>query len=259
MEGDGKEVIDEKEMLRLEIKEKADELRYRFAKKGMTDIFDIVDDIAILIRQPFEDQDGNKFSGFSSYIEGHFVVYLNTMFSLGHERFTAAHELYHLMFDKESLMREGLMFDEHSETKANLFAAEFLMPEEGVKEFFYKRCTTPLIEEKHIVRIQQHFKVSYSAMLRRLKELRLISEPQYEKLKPICELERAEELKQLTIHEGYEPTLLLPSYKKTIPDRFLEIIIDNYVQGRISYGKFATLLSFIDKTPQDLGYAPPEV
>ncbi|MBB5325017.1 Zn-dependent peptidase ImmA (M78 family) [Anoxybacillus tepidamans] len=224
----------------------------------MTDIFDIVDDVAILIRQPFEDGNGNKFSGFSTYIEGQFVVYLNTMFSLGHERFTAAHELYHLMFDKEGLMREGLMFDEYSETKANLFAAEFLMPEDGVKEFFYKRLTSP-IEEKHIVRIQQHFKVSYSAMLRRLKELQLISEGEYEKLKEISKPEYAEQLKKLTIQEGYTLELILPSYKKTIPERFFEMIIDNYVQGRISYSKFSTFLSFVGKTPLEMGYEPPEV
>lgn len=158
MERGGQRLINETELLSLEIKEKADEMRYRFVKKGITDIFDIVDAVAILIRHPFEDKDGNKFSRFSSYIEGRFVVYLNTLFSLGHERFTAAHELYHLMFDQEVLMREGLLFDTERETKAGLFAAEFLMPEEGVKEFVYKRLPSRL-EEKHIIRIQQHFKV----------------------------------------------------------------------------------------------------
>jgi len=93
MERGGQRLINETELLSLEIKEKADEMRYRFVKKGITDIFDIVDAVAMLIRHPFEDKDGNKFSGFSSYIEGRFVVYLNTLFSLGHERFTAAHEL----------------------------------------------------------------------------------------------------------------------------------------------------------------------
>lgn len=66
--------------------------------------------------------------------------------------------LYHLMFDQEVLMREGLLFDTERETKAGLFAAEFLMPEEGGQEFVYKRLPSRL-EEKHIIRIQQHFKV----------------------------------------------------------------------------------------------------
>ncbi len=72
-------------------------------KKGLSDIFDILSEIAFLIRKPL---DVEGLSGFITYYEDRFVVYLNSSFSLGHERYTGAHELYHIMYNKDILKKK---------------------------------------------------------------------------------------------------------------------------------------------------------
>jgi len=91
------------ESFRLQIKDLAEEVRIKFARKGLSDIFDILSEAAFLIRKPL---DTDELSGFSTYFEGQFIVYLNSNFTLGHERYTGAHELYHLIYNADILKKE---------------------------------------------------------------------------------------------------------------------------------------------------------
>ena len=127
------------ESLRLQIKDLAEETRIKFARKGLSDIFDILSEVAFLIRKPL---DTNELSGFSTYFEEQFIVFLNSNFTLGHERYTGAHELYHIIYNADILKKEKILIDDdkHKEEdiKAHVFASEFLMPEDYVKEVFLK-------------------------------------------------------------------------------------------------------------------------
>jgi len=127
------------ESFRLQIKDLAEETRIKFARKGLSDIFDILSEAAFLIRKPL---DTDELSGFSTYFEEQFIVYLNSNFTLGHERYTGAHELYHLIYNADILKKEKILLDDEKhkaeDMKANVFASEFLMPEDYVKEVFYK-------------------------------------------------------------------------------------------------------------------------
>src|SRR5690606_17172968 len=96
------------ELFRLKIKELAEEVRFKFAKKGLSDIFDILSESSFLIRKPL---DLEELSGFITYFEGRFIVYLNSNFTLGHERYTAAHELYHIIYNEDILKREKVFID----------------------------------------------------------------------------------------------------------------------------------------------------
>lgn len=42
------------ELFRLKIKELAEEVRFKFAKKGLSDIFDILSESSFLIRKPLD-------------------------------------------------------------------------------------------------------------------------------------------------------------------------------------------------------------
>jgi len=124
---------------RLQIKDLAENVRIQFARKGLSDIFDVLSETAFLIRKPL---DTEELSGFSTYFQEQFVVYLNSNFTLGHERYTGAHELYHLIYNADILKKEKIILDDEKykaeDMKADVFAAEFLMPEYYVKEMFYK-------------------------------------------------------------------------------------------------------------------------
>lgn len=237
------------ELFRIKIKELAEEVRIKFAKKGLSDIFDILSETAFLIRKPL---DIEGLSGFITYFENRFIVYLNTNFTLGHERYTAAHELYHIIYNEDILKREKVFLDKEKykeeETKADVFAAEFLMPEDYVKEIFYKFINVDKeeVQPKHVVRMHNYFKVSYKAMLKRLIQLNLCSMAKYSELVEISSLENKDKLQSLTKEEGYNIDLIIPSKENYIPHEYIMYVKANYENGKISYDELKEALEFIN-------------
>jgi Zn-dependent peptidase ImmA (M78 family) len=249
------------EPLRLAIKQLAEESRYRFSKKGIVDIFNILEDVAFFIRKPLEIY---EISGFTTYYNNEFVVFLNSSFTLGHERFTAAHELYHILYNSDILKKEKLLLNNNSnnneDEKANVFAAEFLMPEDYVKELFYKliNVDSDKLEVRHLVRLNSTLKVSYKAMLKRLVQLDLCDISLYESLVEYGTLEKKKELRDITKTEGYDISLIVTSSIVHVSKEYLEIAKQNYEKGKISYGKITQLLEFINETPERYGYVEPK-
>lgn len=249
------------EVLRIKIKQLADEARYRFSKKGIVDIFDILDDVAFFIRKPLDIYD---ISGFTTYFNEEFVVFLNSSFTLGHERFTAAHELYHILYNADLLRKDKLLINDSAyadeDAKANVFAAEFLMPEDYVKELFYKLINVEKdkVEVRHVVRLNSTLKVSYKSMLKRLVQLDLCDIGLYEGLVEYGSLDKKEELRDITKTEGYDISLIVSAKVSYVSKEYLEIAKQNYEKGKISYGKITQLLEFINETPKQYGYNEPE-
>ncbi len=240
--------------LRLQIREVADSVRIQWAKKGIYDIFEILENQCILIRKPI-----NGLSGFTTYIDGSIVAFINSSHTLGRERFTAAHELGHIILHDDVLKSKLLLTsngDDALEKEADIFAVEFLMPELGVKEVFYKiiGVDPKYVTEKHVIRMHNYFKVCYKAMLKRLVYLDLCSQNKYEELCSFCSLENAEILQKITQQEGYDCSLIKPSYVIYVSKEYEEIIKRNYEKRKISFKKFESLVEFIGKKPEDYGY-----
>ena len=249
------------ESFRLQIKDLAEEVRIKFARKGLSDIFDILTEAAFLIRKPL---DTDELSGFSTYFERQFIVYLNSNFTLGHERYTGAHELYHLIYNADILKKEKILLDDEKhkaeDAKADVFASEFLMPEDYVKEIFYKIINVDKnsVLPRHIIRMHNYFKVSYKAMLKRLIQLSLCSIDKYEELVKICSIENTEKLQSLTKREGYSTDLIIPSKVTCISKEYIEFVKNNYERGNISYENMKSSFEFIGLTPDDFGYEYPQ-
>lgn len=245
------------ESLRLEIKRLALETKMIYSLKGLSDIFDVLEDISLFIRKPL---DTSEISGFTTYFDNQFIVFLNSTLTLGHERFTAAHELYYILYNADILRKEKLILNDEKykeeDKKANIFAAEFLMPEDYVKELFFKLVNVDKssVEVRHVVRLNSTLKVSYKAMLKRLIQLNLCDRNLYKKLVEYGSVEKKEILREITKKEGYDISLIIPSNITFIPKEYIEIAKMNYEKGKISYGRLARLLSFINKTPEDYGY-----
>lgn len=244
---------DEKQ-IRLAIREKADEVRLRWAKKGLFDIFEILENECILIRKPLET---TEISGFTTYFDESFIVFLNSLYTVGHERFSGAHELGHLILHRDQLLKENLLTkDKGIEHEATIFAVEFLMPSLGVEEIFHKivGVEPKSVNAKHVVRMHHYFKVSYKAMLKRLVYLNLCDIGLYEELCEYCSLANAGLLQDLTKKEGYDCSLIKKSNAQYVSKEYEEIIRRNYETGKISYKRLEFLLDFIGKDPADYGY-----
>jgi len=244
----------EEKQIRLTIREKAEEFRLRWAKKGLFDIFEILENECILIRKPLET---NEISGFTTYFDESFIVFLNSLYTLGHERFSGAHELGHLVLHRDRLLKEHLLVrDELTEREATIFAVEFLMPALGVEEIFHKivGVEPKYVNAKHVIRMHNYFKVSYKAMLKRLVYLKLCDVELYDELSDYCTLKNAEVLQELTKKEGYDCSLIKNSYAKYVSREYEEIIKRNFELGKISFKRLEFLLDFIGKVPADYGY-----
>ena len=94
--------------------------------------------------------------------------------SVGRQRFSLAHELYHLYFDDSTVNAVSPIMigsGDENEKKADQFASYFLIPSsslygmvENIKENENKKHLT--VEE--IIRIEQYYGVNHKAMIYRL-------------------------------------------------------------------------------------------
>ena len=141
--------------------------------------------------------------------------------------------------------------------RADVFAAEFLMPEDYVKEVFYKTIDVDKdnLQAKHIIRMHNYFKVSYRAMLKRLVQLDLCAPKKYSSLLEISTIENKDKLQAITREEGYNIDLILPSMENYIPREYIIYVKSNYENKKISYEELENILKFIDLEPKELGYS----
>jgi len=118
---------------------------------------------------------GNHLSGMCIKNDGDPVIAINSSMSVGRQRFSMAHELYHLYYDesKQSTVcsiKIGAGTD--TEMAADQFATYFLMPPVALDEII-KKIKDPLTNSigiKEIVKLEQYFGVSRQALLYRLTD-----------------------------------------------------------------------------------------
>ena len=120
-------------------------------------------------------------------------------------RFSHAHQYAHVMLDREQGGTVCCKGERHTllEVRANAFAASFLMPDRGARQFIHAHAKgrpsrdridvydeagvlhaegrsapgTQTVQMYDVVLMAQHFGVSLSAAIHRLRNLRLVNEP----------------------------------------------------------------------------------
>lgn len=111
---------------------------------------------------------------------------INSCRPIGRQRFTIAHELYHLFYDDNP--EPHMCFDTNGgknprEANADLFASALLMPRDGIIAYI----PDSELHQNHVslgtvMRLEQLFGVSHQAMCYRLKRLKLITEDYLQQL-----------------------------------------------------------------------------
>ncbi|MCG8556096.1 MAG: XRE family transcriptional regulator [Proteobacteria bacterium] len=206
---------------------------------------------------------------------GLFVV-ANRTHHLLRRRFSFAHEYAHVVVDRDrfGLVSRASERDDLMEVRANSFAANFLMPEEGVRQFIAtlgkgkpSRIYTDVFDEAgalnvegrtepgsqavqlyDVVQMAHHFGVSRSAALYRLRNLRLVTGPDFDRLKALDQSGKGKELADL---------LGLPepdhqSVRNEFRHRFLGLALEAYRRDEISRGKLKELVSMVRLTTDEL-------
>lgn len=170
-------------------------------------------------------------------------ILINSDRTPGHQNFTAAHEFYHFLSDKE---KEPIVIDVRKnaktdqEIKADCFAANFLMPKKGLKYYLedvLKIKDTKINHDEYLVKIRNEFGVSWQALLYRLKDLGYIfNKPCKEKIKDISSLNFLSE------QMGFGTELPNEDGKLKLPSEYYRLAFSAYFKDKISLGKLSELL-----------------
>lgn len=204
------------------------------------DIFSVItEEISelTLILYPF----GKNISGMFMSSDGVKCIAINSNMPYGRQRFTLAHELYHYYFDDNSSLIQlcSMKLDpkDENERRADTFASFLLAPYHSLTKKFNDLCEGKPTLEK-IIRLEQFFGISHTALLWRLKIDNLITEKQLKQFDiPSISLE-AQKL-------GFSKQLYLPFEEKGMK-KTLGAYIRNaniaFEKGLISQGKFEELL-----------------
>ena len=161
---------------KVELSYEANELRRRFGEDLSSPIavFAILQsqERLTLVFYPMSD----RISGMCvRTLGGEQLVAVNSALSRGRQRFTAAHELYHLFVQQE--IRSVVCSKEigggkdEEEKNADVFASYFLAPNDALRSFIEnlsRKGKSQSITLETVVRIEQHFRMSRQATLYRL-------------------------------------------------------------------------------------------
>lgn len=183
--------------------------RFGFDNYSPIDVIALIEGIddMTLVFYPFSE----RISGMSIKGDDYCLIAINSSSSYGRQRYTAAHELYHLYIRSEADIAI-CEFDGGKKTEiereADQFASYFLAPYEALKEFVDLRLqgTKRKLGIEDVVRVEQHFKMSRAATLIRLRELGLLTKA------------KMEDMQQAVIASatrmGYDRSLYMP-----LPDK----------------------------------------
>ncbi len=118
---------------------------------------------------------GEKISGACIKNKKSAVIAINSRMSIGRQRFSLAHELYHLYFDEEmssTICPSKIGSGNKTEKSADQFASFLLIPQSTLYEKIQeiKGTGKSKLTIDDVIRLEQYFGVSRHAMLFRLQE-----------------------------------------------------------------------------------------
>jgi len=188
----------------------------------------------------------NDFSGMAVKTEDkdtkRFIL-VNSNHTRGRQHFTICHELYHLYFQenfKSEKSKTGLYQNQKDpeEYNADLFASYLLLPENGIFKFIPSiERTKNCIKLNTILSIENYYSCSRSALLYRLKQLKLIDGTKYD--------EYNTNIKRNAIFSGFETSLYEPGNQGLIIGNYGILAKELFEKGDISESSYFSFLEDI--------------
>lgn len=227
----------------LEICEKANDCRrkWNINENDPIDIFSVVQNKVKNVTIIFLDMD-EIISGSSLQTKDQIIIFINSNHPLGRQRFTLAHELYHIEYE-DKFVNCDIRSEDENEEMANQFASCLLMSN-GALLNYERENEIETWNLDNIIATEQYFQISHKAMLRRLKMLNKITENEYEKYLPGIIINARE--------RGYSDKLYNPYTKKDnfVMGNYIKLINKAYNNNRITAAKRNELM--LDSFNEDL-------
>jgi Zn-dependent peptidase ImmA (M78 family) len=198
-----------------------------------------------IVRYPLS----SRVSGMCTKVDDDIVICINSATSYGRQRFTLAHELYHVIYEG-SLQRvicEMSMGDDkpESEQEADRFASYLLMPYDALLQYIEKNVEWKL---ENIIETEQFFQISHQAIIFRLAFDGIITKIQEDSFKYVTVSKEAAKL-------GYGRELYYPSpeeIKYFTTGEYIRKVEKLSVKDKISAGKREEML--LDAFRADIVY-----
>lgn len=180
---------------------------------------------------------GDNISGICVNGNGFSLIAINSGMSLGRQRFSVAHEFYHLYYDvnvKKSVCSININGGDEREREADLFASHFLLPSVALYEVLGD-CDEVSLET--VVWLEQYFGMSRQAILYRLKSEGRIDSNLYNRMQS--------DVQYSARRLGYDTNLYKPSPRgsemKTF-GQYIRMVDKLFSKEIISTGKYEELL-----------------
>lgn len=168
-------------------------------------------------------------------------ILINSNTTRGRQHFTIAHEIYHLEFEEDIYPHYNRIDREVnvSERNADMFACALLMPRQGIiSKIPASELASKNISIETCLTLGQLYGVSHSTLVFRLKELKLITQENEQKLMQI-------KVKQEAYYRGFDLSLYNSGNNNVmISDYGLEAR-QLYNEEKISEGHYLELLRLI--------------
>jgi len=181
---------------------------------------------------------GENISGVFYRNEDSRIIVINSAMTLGRQRFSMAHELYHLHFDSASeaiVCPREINSGNDNEKKADAFAAALLMPSDGL---YYevnrlKKCKVAL-DISDIIWLEQFYGVSHAAMLFRLKDEGYITDSDYKKF--------SDKVKTKAAMLDFDTSLYRVTNETKTYGYYIKLARELFNRGAITESKFREIL-----------------
>ncbi len=218
-----------------QVKEAALKLRdfWNIGSDGIINVIDLLEEHGIKV---MEINAQESFEGLSSMVNDLYpVIVLNKSFPSERKRFTALHELGHLILNFDESVSE-----KDEETLCNLFANEMLILESMFRRIIgdsRREITYPELRA-----VQIHFGISCDALMYKAKTCGIISEPRY---KSYCIQKNRNSAFKERIEQSY--------YPQEESNRFNRLVYNALSNELITISKAASLLqTSVEKVQEDL-------
>ena len=178
------------------------------------------------------------FSGMSLKSGDRRFMLVNSNHPKCRQHFTIAHELYHLYLDPNPMPHNCMAEGKKSEKEqcADAFALMFLMPADGVRQMIPdNELMAGHVSLASVLRIGHYFSVSFSAVLNRLYDLKLIDRVERDAFKEYP-------VKRTAREYGYDTALYEPGNENLVIGDFGEKARKLFDAEKISEGHYMELL-----------------
>lgn len=197
--------------------------------------------IQTLFRPMDNNASGMAIRTFSSNKVKHCFMMVNTDKALGHQRFTACHELYHLLYQEDftCIKENTAVFDDTdpNEFAADWFASYLVLPHGALERLVPVSERHDAIQLATLLKIEQTLRCSRMSLLYRLKDLGWINRELMDKY--------ATNVRKSALSYGYSIELYQPTGKEEFVGDYNILARRLFDEGRISQAMLYSLLEDI--------------